>query len=419
MHQAQPHSLRSFLAAYAPTWVILFLTYCLRKPIGVLKIDVGAELDLTGSQLGLIDLSFMLPYVAVQIFGAASFGAYPHKNLLLGACLTVASLAMAASGASTNLLHYCGAVLVSGAAQAPIWAVGSSLVARVTSKERLAFVLGCLTTAMFFGAIFSTMLVSNLTGVIGWRNFFSYTTTIPCVLVSVLTCLCPGRDGSEEEQAAPNRQISKLALMDMLRIPSLPEVTVSLFFLKFTRHALVMWLPIYLHGSLGMPYSHSGMLTAWFDVGSALGGPLLGLLVDRTGMTALRAVSASLLVTVLAVWAMVAAPNIPALLTTSLVLAGVCICGSDTIMTGSLTIDLAEMDGRATGAAVTSLVNGLGTIGGIVEGPLVGYVSHIYGWKSVFAVMMVTIGGSCAFALRADRVLQRQKARLAQSGADV
>lgn len=420
-----PHGLRNFLVAWTLAWVTLLLTYCVRIPIRVLKIDVGADLGLTGSQLGLIDLSFLLPYSAVQIVGATSFGAYPHKNLLLGACLTVASLAMAASGASANLLHYCCSVIVSGAAQAPIWGLACSLVKKVTSKQRLAFVMGSLSTAMYFGAILSTVLVSNLTGIIGWRNFFAYTTTIPCILVSILTCLCPlntSRNSRDQKEAAPYQQIlkpqEKLTLMDMLRIPSLLEVTVSLFFILFVRYALIMWLSLYLHESLDMPTSYSGMLTAWFDVGSALGGPLLGLFIDRTEMPALRVISASLLMAFLALWAMVAAPTVPALLITSLVLSGVCICGPSSIITGYLAIDLAELEGRATSTAVISLINGLGLIGCMVEGPLIGYVANIYGWNSVFTVMMVAIGGSLIFALRANCVLQREKARV-QSLADV
>ena len=58
-----------------------------------------------------------------------------------------------------------------------------------------------------------------------------------------------------------------------------------------------------------------------------------------------------------------------------LYLAGICLViigigntGSDSILTGPVTTTLGERDGRGLGAGVTALVNGVSSIGGIVEG---------------------------------------------------
>ena len=47
---------------------------------------------------------------------------------------------------------------------------------------------------------------------------------------------------------------------------------------------------------------------------------------------------------------------------------GICNCGSDSILTGPVSTQLGEKDGNELEAGVTSLINGLSSIGGIVEG---------------------------------------------------
>ena len=47
---------------------------------------------------------------------------------------------------------------------------------------------------------------------------------------------------------------------------------------------------------------------------------------------------------------------------------GICNCGSDSILTGPVSTQLGEKDGKELEAGVTSLINGLSSVGGIVEG---------------------------------------------------
>ena len=51
-----------------------------------------------------------------------------------------------------------------------------------------------------------------------------------------------------------------------------------------------------------------------------------------------------------------------------LLIIGICNCGSDSILTGPVSTNLGEKDGRGLEAGVTALINGVSSIGGIVEG---------------------------------------------------
>ena len=46
-------------------------------------------------------------------------------------------------------------------------------------------------------------------------------------------------------------------------------------------------------------------------------------------------------------------------------------CGSDSILTGPVSTDLGERSGRDLGAGVTALINGVSSIGGIIEGSFI------------------------------------------------
>ena len=52
---------------YCLCWLAYCSTYFLRKPLGVIKTDLGADLGLSKTQLGWCDLTLTLPYGLVQV----------------------------------------------------------------------------------------------------------------------------------------------------------------------------------------------------------------------------------------------------------------------------------------------------------------------------------------------------------------
>ena len=57
------HQILSFILL----WFVYCFTYFLRKPIGVVKADIGTELELNKTELGWCDMALVLPYALVQI----------------------------------------------------------------------------------------------------------------------------------------------------------------------------------------------------------------------------------------------------------------------------------------------------------------------------------------------------------------
>ena len=49
-------SRRRFLVAFVLLWLTQFMVYCLRKPVGVLKIQLEKSMGVSKAQLGLLDV---------------------------------------------------------------------------------------------------------------------------------------------------------------------------------------------------------------------------------------------------------------------------------------------------------------------------------------------------------------------------
>lgn len=86
-------------------WLAYASTYLLRKPLGVVKTDLGTDLGASKSGLGWCDTALILPYATIQICFpslADRFGA----RRVLSMCLCMASLATLATYSATNLFTF-------------------------------------------------------------------------------------------------------------------------------------------------------------------------------------------------------------------------------------------------------------------------------------------------------------------------
>ena len=101
-------------------WITYFMCYSLRKPLSIYKYYIESEFHLSQSELGWIDVSLLLPYSMVQIFGASLWDSY-SPNFVIAFSLILAAIATQLLVATHELYSFCILVALSGAAQAPIW----------------------------------------------------------------------------------------------------------------------------------------------------------------------------------------------------------------------------------------------------------------------------------------------------------
>ena len=370
-------------------WSTYFLCYCIRKPISIYKFYIESDLNLSKYQLGIIDVALFLPYAGLQIFGANVQDKLKTENVI--ACsLTLGALALLLLSWTHNFGLFCLLVAASGAAQAPLWPACIKALDQTVQDKNLVSAIGVLGFAPYAGATFSSYFVTWISDSYGWRTSPIWI-FVPCLLLSI-TCKVVLVNKKVDNETKPE-ETDNHTLVQLLRIPGVLKILVSVTCLKFARYVLYMWLPLLLSQWYGFTMVQAGALNSCFYVGAALGGPGLGILMRLFGSSI--------------TWVMILGSGCSYLLLilgetigayglgTFLFIIGFGNCGPDAVIGGAITLQLGNAGGRDCGVKVTSVVNGFASVGGIIEGPLVsGLLYFDIGWDLV--ILAISLASTVA-----------------------
>lgn len=393
-------------------WSAYGSTYLLRKPLGVVKADLQNSLEVSALGLGWLDAALLLPYAGVSLmFG--SVGDHLGPRVTLGGGLVIASAATALISMCESYPSVLVLLAVSGASQALCWPASCTMLARWFSDAARNTVFGAFGTCCFVFGMAGTTLAVYLRVNYGWRVVF----LPPSIFVAVLGMLVLqfGRDPGERSLIVPGRatvpagtgsEVS-LSILSVWRLSLVPEVSLAMFCVKSVRYALMFWLPLYLLRSLNYSQTNAGLVSTAFEVGGTLGSALVGVVVDRwmggrAILTSALAISASAICLLAFV---LLAPWGPMFHVIFLVLAGAFNCGPDILLAGSVAADIGEQVGGAT--AVTGVINGMGSLGTVLEGPLVGLVAATLGWKAMMPLMVILSSLGAFATFRANIIHMR------------
>ncbi len=170
-----------------------------------------------------------------------------------------------------------------------------------------------------------------------------------------------------------------------------------------------MYLVHYLQYSV----AQAGLFSTIFDVGGSIGSPVLGLILDRKFKKN----------TLLGMWICVTLSSISMALFAMtarlgfvhnalfMLIAGATNGGADSLLAGSVSMKMGEANGMMSGAAVTGLINGIGTMGAVLEGPIVGFISDNYGWAAML-MLMIFLSAFASFTIFRAMIIQRRVDRI-------
>ena len=406
------------LLTFCLVWLGYALTYFLRKPLGIIKTDLRDHVGLNDAQLGWLDTALLAPYaLASMVLAPAGERLGPRRTLGFG--LLVSGVAMLPFG----LVGGAGAMFVmlavNGAAQGCCWPACAKSVADWFQDSRRNTMFGVLGTSGFGGGIMGTLLAVYLQATYGWRLVHMLPALL-CMCYGLLVLLVlyspqelgvtiPDQKDSPAAKAAPPDGADGLTWRDVWQIPVIPELSISLFCLKLVRYAMYMWLPMLLQRGEDYSRPAAGTLSLTFDVGGVAGSVLIGMSVDRlfhgrplTGcLVSMAASTLSLVMFCLTSnWGVVVNGLF-------LFLAGMFNGGPDTLLTSAIPTEIGRRDERNVGQAACGVINGFGSIGTVLEGPLLGAVALHFGWAAVFYSMILFSALSVLCLLRADIVDRR------------
>ncbi|BFZ08995.1 hypothetical protein BsWGS_12034 [Bradybaena similaris] len=388
--------------SFSLCWVAYASTYFLRKPLGVIKADLQMELSFTTSQLGWLDTALLLPYAVMQII-LGPVGAKYGARKTFGICLMLSALSMIPFGYFSSFAVWFLLLFLNGTAQSQCWPNCTKGLLCWFSDAVRNTMFGMFGTCAFAGGIIGTMFAVYIQANYGWRSVYFYPSLIVFVLGFLVLILfkqpeevgvdVPGRGAnkaSEAQSSSSGAPLEKPSMKDLWFLPTIPEISTAVFCLKVVRYCMYMWLPMYLLQALNYSQSMSGIFSTVFEVGGVTGSALVGFALDRfyPGRT-LHGIGLFVLISTLALVLFIVTSSWGVVINSVFMfIAGAFNAGPDILLCGTVPAEIVEKQNKNAATATIGLVNGFGSIGTCIEGPIIGIVTAYTGWSGMFYLMI-------------------------------
>jgi sugar phosphate permease len=407
-HLPHPPGLRNL--AWGLTWVCYATYYLGRKGFSVAKRTLHVQYGIGESALGAIDTAYLAAYALGQFVNGYLGDRYGARRVI-GYGMLLSALACVAFGSASGALFFGVFFCVNGLAQSSGWPGTTRAMAEWTTESNRGTVMAFWATCYQVGSLVAGPLAAVLLVRYGWRFAFH----VPALIIAgvgVLTLLfLPERRVGPHASAPPGAPGAKLALASesafdverrraqraVLKNPTLWSFGICYFFIKYIRYALLFWLPYYLSNSFGYRDDKAALVASGFEVGGIVGVIVIGRWSDkfrRWGRSGLSAAWLAVLALMLVAYVQVGSSD--ALVNTCLfALIGAFLYGPDSIVSGAAAQDAG---GPYAAAMATGFVDGVGSIGAIIEGLTVPLISARWGWRALFPSLVV-LAACAALAL--------------------
>lgn len=367
-------------------WTVFVVTYAAyatyylgRKGLSVAKATMGDAESLSPNALATLDTTFLAAYAAGQFLSAA-IGDRVGARALVAVGMLVSAAATAAFGLSSSMVGFVGAMLVNGVAQATGWPGTTKAMADATTRSERGRVMGVWTTCYQVGGIAATALAAWAMSRWGWRAAF----VVPAVGVAAVGLLVwvTLRDGApagaKPEPTPPSDRAARGA--------TIAAYGASYFFVKIIRYSLLLWLPWLLKTRLGFSATLAATLSVGLEIGGVVGAIALGAASDRLHRARVLLAAGALigLAVTLLLWSLAGSLG-PAATFTFIALTGALLFGPDTLISGAASQDLGGTSGAAR---ATGLVNGVGSVGAVVQGYFLVWATDEFGVSGLLRVLV-------------------------------
>lgn len=398
---------------FAATWWSYAGFYVTRKVFSVVKGPVMRVLhtdDLSVSHLWTV---YLTTY-SLGMFVAAALSSRMRcrSQLIFGMTLSVLA------NAATAMLLPLGAVAywplfacfaVHGLAQSVGWPNNVAIVGRWTHRHERGSVMGVWCTCYQIGSVFAKALAAYSYAHVGLSGAF----WVSALVMSIITLaflrfghedpashgiayddspLESSKDATSADASTPTKALPASVIVGCMGM--------LYFGFKFLRYALDSWTPRLLEDRFALGASEAGYVSTAFDWVGFLGVLAAGYASDRyfrsrrLPVIAIMAVAMALVSILMVTVGMTAVPVFSLLLG----LVGFAAMGPDSLLSGVAAVDAAD---PKVAARTVAIVNGLGSIGPILQEPAIGYLKTHYGIEAVFALLAVvsvlTAAGAMTF----------------------
>ena len=372
-------------------WRILIATYIgyagyylARKVFSICKTSLVADFGWDLRMVAHLWTVYLVAYMLGQFLNSYFGRKYGPRVILLGG-LAISIACNIVFGFANSYATFLVFMFINGLVQATGWPGCVGTVSQWLRKKEQGTYIGIWSTNYQLGTMAVAALGGYLLGRYGWRwSFFG------CNLVTIGVWWLlyfwqrnkpedAGLDPIVEKTALDGRAVrgseaAQVNFREYLAIALNPVVLVmgaSYFCIKFLRYALDSWLPAFLNLQ-GLGVANASYYSQVFTVAGFGGAILAGILLDRVFKGNWVALSLLMGLGVIAGYlAVIYLGTSPISVAMLFGVVGFMIYGPDTILCGVASVVVA---GEMNSVAVAGVVNGIGSIGPIVQEEVIGWL---------------------------------------------
>jgi sugar phosphate permease len=404
MIAGNPALLRRYRAQlFTATWMSYFGFYLVRKIYAVVKKPLRDQFGLDDIHVAYPWTIYLVTYMLGQFLAAWLGRRMQSRTVLLygmsiaAACNILFGWLVETHGANVYA-WMCVTMGIHGFAQATGWPHNVGLFANWTRRNERGTLFGIWGTCYQFGAVAGKWLAAFLLGWLGmaWSYFGA------SILLLALTLLFAFwarerpqsvglslEDAAEVDVAHPASGAAVAPAAEPLPIgwiQSIVAMGVIYFGFKFLRYALDSWSALILADQFGMSTTAAGYWSAAFDWIGFLGVIAGGFWSDRIGARRTPVIfwmTLSCLGFTFLMWFV--GLSSPVFFIVLLGLIGFTAMGPDALLSGACAMDAGN---RRQAALAAGIINGMGSVGPILQEPVIGWLKQEVGINSVFVLLL-------------------------------
>ena len=408
MNTEQAALLRRYRAQlFTATWLSYAGFYLCRKVYAVVKHPLKLQFGFDDEQIAMPWTIYLITYMFGQ-FLAAWLGRRIESRRVLLCGMTVAAACNVFLGflvdthRASVFLWLCVTMGIHGLAQATGWPHNVALFANWTRRSERGTLFGIWGTCYQLGAVAGKGLAGFLLGWLGMSWSFFGSSILFLAFTVVFFCYARERpqsvglslqDAAEPDVPAPvsgGTIAVREAALPAGFVGSIVAMGLIYFSFKFLRYALDSWSALIISEHFALSSSVAAYLSTVFDWIGLLGVIAAGYWSDRMPGSRRTPVifwmTCGCFVFTTLMWLI--GLSSPVVFVVLLGLIGFTQLGPDALLSGACAMDIGS---RRQAALAAGVINGFGSLGPILQEPLIGWLKQIYGLKSVF-LLLVFVG---------------------------
>ncbi|WP_338470993.1 MFS transporter [Niallia sp. XMNu-256] len=272
-------------------WIISYID---RTVISLAIVQIGEDLTLDASKLGIVLSAFFMGYALMQIPGGWLADRFGSRKVIVAAVIAW-SIFTALSGLAWSLTSLILIRFLFGIGEGGYPAASTKAIADYFPSDKRTKAQSTMMSSNAFGAALAPIICAPLLVAFGWRTVFLIVGLLGIVFVVwfILSTKKAGNYANSDVAAKPSKKEYK----QLLRNSILWKVLLIFFFVNVTNWGLISWMPSYLMQGLGIDLKSVGLFSAIPTLFLTAGMIISGRIINKVGSKAKYGVITGIILT--------------------------------------------------------------------------------------------------------------------------